>query len=58
MAKITLDIKDEMVPFFIEAFKEDYDQRVENGELEGVTEAQYAKQNWFKFSAPIMLIKL
>ena len=45
MAQITFTISAENLALFIEAFKEDYDQRDEDGELEGVTEAQYAKQN-------------
>jgi len=55
MAQITFTISAENLPLYIEAFKEDYDQRILDGdgepgeELEGITEAQYAKQNAFIF---------
>jgi len=51
MADVTFTISTENLPLFIEAFKEDYDQRVSEGELQGVTESQYAKQNAFTFLA-------
>lgn len=53
MAQVTFTISAENLPLFIEAFKEDYDQKVsdEDEDIEGVTESQYAKQNAFKFLA-------
>jgi len=51
MAQVTYTISSDNLPYFVEAFKEDYDERVLKGELEGVTETQYAKDNGFKFLA-------
>jgi len=51
MAEVTFTIPNAKLPLFIEAFELDYDKRVANEELDGVTRAQYAKQNAFKFLA-------
>jgi len=51
MAQITFTVSSDKLPKFTEAFKKDYDQRKLDGEMEGITENQYAKDNAFQFLA-------